>query len=102
MASIEYTRFPNLGSFEVEGLSNAKPSSEQLHNFRASPEHVYLAWACLLRAHTGEEHVVFESDDAIIHVDTGRWNINNKEKSTSTASKLYHTGVFFKSVSRTS
>src|SRR5579871_4735679 len=103
MASIEYTKFPNLCSFEVEGLSNARSSCKQLHGFRASPEHVYLAWAWLLHAHTGDEHVVFESDNAMIHVNTGKWNVNSEEKSASSkTSKLHHTGVFFKSVSRTS
>jgi len=100
MASAEYTRFPNLNSFEAGSLSNVRPSSRQLHGFRASPEHLYLAWAWLLHAHTGEEHVVFESDDAAIHVDTGNWCISNEKKSTSsTQNKLHHTGVFFNPVS---
>lgn len=100
---MEYTRFPNLCSFEVEDLSNARPSNRQLPGFQHSPQHVYLAWAWLLRAHTGEEDVVFETDDAMIHIDTRKWNVNNVEKFTSsTSSHLHHTGVFFKLVSGTS
>ncbi len=103
MDSIEYTRFPNLGSFESEGFNNPRSSKRRLRGFRASPEHLYLAWAWLLRAHTGEEHVVFESDDAMIHIDTGGWNVSSEEKFlSSTSSQLHHTGVFFKPVSRTS
>jgi len=101
MASIEYTRFPNLSSFEADGLGNARSSNRQLRGLRASPQHVYLAWAWLLRAHTGEEHAVFESDDTIIRVDTGRWNVSIEEKSSSTPSTLHHTGVFFNPVSGT-
>jgi len=99
MASFEYTRFPNLSSFEAESLDNAKPSNRQLREFRASPQHVYLAWAWLLHAHTGEEHAVFESDDSMIHIDTGRWCVSSQEKSSSTSSTFHRTGVFFKQVS---
>jgi hypothetical protein len=101
MASFEYTRFPNLSSFEAESLGNAKPSNRQLRDFRASPQHVYLAWAWLLCAHTGEEHAVFETDDAMIHIDTGSWNISSEEKSSSRSSTFHHTGVFFNPVSYT-
>jgi hypothetical protein len=94
MSLYECTRFPNLcNSADIRVV----PGIRQLIGLHAPGDRLYLAWAYLVKAHSGEEQeVTFFSNDGVVKVDVIEWCIRAREEFTPQASNSGNsTGVYF-------